>query len=91
MQNETYYLAAMLIIVAVALGYNLYGLWIIPEKYAGKWIKSVKDWWPFANFYRQWFASKRFIWLYRIIYSVFLLIVLTILGLVLFGLIGIFP
>lgn len=91
MQNGIYYLIGMLIIVAIALVYNLYQLWITPEEYTTKLTQSVKDWWPLARFYRQWFVSKRYIWIYRFVYSLFLLIVITILGLLILGMMGIIP
>jgi hypothetical protein len=90
-QNDIFYLIGILIIVAIALVYNLYQLWVTPEEYATKLTQSVKDWWPFASFYRHWFASKGYIWLYRFVYSLFLLIVITILGLLVLGVMGMFP
>jgi hypothetical protein len=90
-KNETYYFIFMYIIAAIALIYHLYRLWFTPEKYSEKLVKGVRDFWPFANFYRKWFASRSFIWLFRITYTLFLLIVLTILALMIFGTLGLLP
>jgi hypothetical protein len=81
----------MLVVVLVALIYNLYQLWFIPERYIEKVGGSVKGWWLFADFYRKWFGSSSYLWLFRIIYLVFLLIVVTILGLLVGGVMGWFP
>ena len=70
-ENETYYFIFMYVIAAIALIYNLYQLWFTPEKYSEKLVKSVRDFWPFADFYRKWFASRNHIWLFRIIYWAF--------------------
>ena len=91
MLKEIYYIIVILIITAIALVYNLYQLWITPEKYITNLINSVKDWWPFASFYRRWFASKAYIWVFRIIYTICLLIVVTILSLLILGIMGLFP
>jgi hypothetical protein len=89
--NEIQYIIIILIIGAIALVYNLYGLWITPEKHIKKLINSVKDWWPFASSYRRWFASKAYLWLFRIIYIIWLLIVIGILSLLILGVMGLFP
>jgi len=89
--KDIYYTIFMLIIITISLVYNLYQLWVTPDKYIKKLISSVKDWWPFADFYRKWFASKAYVWLFRIIYTIFLLIVMTILSLLVLGITGIFP
>jgi hypothetical protein len=89
--NEVIYLLVMLVLIAVALAYNLYQLWFKPEEYVRKFTMSVGDWWPFADFYRRWFSSKAFLWLFRIVYMLWFLGVLLILSLWLLGLLGLFP
>jgi len=89
--KEIQYIIIVLIVAAIALTYNLYGLWITPEKYTKNLINSVKDWWPFANSYRRWFSSNVYIWFFRIMYTVWLLIVIAILALLTLGLMGLFP
>ena len=81
----------MLIIIAIALVYNLYQVWFTPEKYVQNLISSVKDWWPFADYHRKRFASKTYLWFTRIIYSMWLLIVIAILCLMVLGIMGLFP
>lgn len=82
---------AGLIVGSIVLIYHTYLIWFQPSRYAEKLIKGTKDWWPFAGFYRRWFASKLFLWLFRITYSITLLAIMVFLSITLFGLIGIFP
>ena len=91
MNKVVYYLIIMLVFTAIALAYNLYYLWFVPEKYVKDLINSVKNWWPFANFYRKWFASKTYLWLFRTVYTMLLLLVLAFLCLVVLGIMGLFP
>ena len=91
MTKEIQFLFIGLIIAAIALIYNLYGLWNMPEKHVKSLVDSVEDWWPFADFYRRWFASKAYLWLFRIGSALFLLIVMTILSLLVLGVMGLLP
>lgn len=91
MKTEIYYLIIFLVIAAIALVYNLYQIWFTPEKYIKNLVMSVKDWWPFADYHRKSFASKTFLWFYRIFYALWLLIVIVVLCLTILGVTGLFP
>jgi hypothetical protein len=79
-----------LIFGIIVLVYNVYQIWFFPEKYINALINGVKDWWPFANFYRKWYASKKFLWLFRIAYTLMLVAIIIILALAFLGSAGAF-
>lgn len=85
---------SLIVSVAIAtliLIYHVYQIWFFPEKYTSDLRNGVKDWWPFANFYRKWFMSKTFLWLFRIAYIIMLLSLIILLSFVWLGTMGIFP
>ena len=84
-------LLVSLSIAVIILLYHSYMIWFFPEKYTSDLRNGVKDWWPFSDFYRKWFASKKFLCLFRIIYSFMLIILLLFLSILFIGIIGIFP
>ena len=78
-------------IAVTILLYHSYMIWFFPEKYSNALKNGVKGWWPFSDFYRRWFASKTFLWLFRIIYSIVLLALLLFLSILFLGITGVFP
>jgi hypothetical protein len=64
---------------------------VFSEKYTSDLSSGVKNWWPFANLYRKWFASTIFLWLTRFAITSMLLTLLFLLSIVLPGIIGLFP
>ena len=84
-------LISSLLIGNVVLIYHAYRIWFFSEKYTSDLRSGVKDWWPFANFFRKWFASKIFLWLTRFAITTTLLALLFLLSIVLLGIIGLFP
>ena len=80
-----------LVIGNVVLIYHTYRIWFFSEKYTSDLKNGVKDWMPFANFYRKWFDSKLFLWLFRTAYTTMLLVLILLLSIVLLGIMGLFP
>ena len=80
----------IIIVATIILIYHTYQIWFYPEKYSNNLRNGVKDWWPFPNFYRKWYASRPFLWLFRIAYTLVLLILLSILVAILLANIGLF-
>lgn len=78
-------------IATIILIYHTYQIWFFPEKYTSDYIKGIKNWWPFADFYRKWYASKGFLWLFRIAYTLMLLFLILLLSIVVLGVMGLFP
>ncbi len=60
----------------ISLSYNDYLIWFRPQKYKEDQIKNVKNWWPFANFFKRWFDSTLFLWTIRVVYTVVTLILI---------------
>jgi hypothetical protein len=81
----------MLIIGSLVSAYNVYQIWFTPEEYIKKLVNSVKDWWPFADYYRKRFASKSYLWFFRIFYAMWLIILTGLLFLIVLGLLGLYP
>lgn len=79
------------IIATIILLYHTYQIWFLPEKYIATLKSGIRDWWPFADFFKRWFASKLFLWLGRIAYSMMLLILIFLLSITLLGNMGLFP
>ena len=75
----------------ILLIYHVYWVWFYPEKYTSDLRNSVKDWMPFANFYRRWFSSKLFLWITRISMSIVLLLLILLLSILFLGILGVFP
>jgi hypothetical protein len=80
-----------IVIATIILILHAYRIWFYPAKYTSDLINGVKDWWPWANFYRKWFASRTFLWLFRIAYAIMLLILISLLSIFLLGIMGMFP
>jgi hypothetical protein len=79
------------VIAAIVLAYNLYQIWFTPERYIKALVKGAKYLWPFTDFYRKWYVSKSFLWLFRVTYLLFFLIIISILCLSILGMMGLFP
>ena len=69
----------------IRLGYLA---WFRPEKFKEERIRDVKDWFPFANYYRSLFNSPRYLWMIRIMTVTILLILILFLLLPIFGALG---
>jgi hypothetical protein len=59
-----------------ALIYNFYMSWFRSSDFLEKAIKGVKDWWPFANYFRSYYGSSKWLWITRISTTSCLLIIL---------------
>jgi hypothetical protein len=75
----------------VIAGYNGYLAWFRPERYRERAVKMVKDWWPFANYFRKHYGSSRYLWAARIMSVTIILIFLLFTVLYFLGIIGVFP
>ena len=65
--------------ILVTIAYYDYLILFKPLKFKDDQIKNVKNWWPFADFFRRWFDSTLFLWAIRVVYiSVTLAIILVI-------------
>jgi hypothetical protein len=84
-------LAIGLVIFLAAMGYFSYLAWFHPAEFKERQVNKVKDWWPFANSFRQQYRSNEFLWLARIGPSIFLLIFLVLGILAFLGYLGFFP
>jgi hypothetical protein len=84
-------LIVSVVIATIILIYHTFQIWFSPAKYLRDLGNGVKDWWPSANFYRQWYGSKSFLWLFRIAYTVTLLVLVILLTMLLLGIMGLFP
>ncbi len=61
-----------------ALTYTFYMSWFRPAKFLKRSVKAVKDYWPFAQYFRSYYASSTWLWLMRIGSTFFLLVILFI-------------
>jgi hypothetical protein len=68
-----------------------YLAWFNPSEFKQDQVVNVKDWWPFARFYRSWFNSSFYLWLTRIMTVIILLIIIFFLSLTILGVLDIFP
>ena len=78
-------------ILLATILYLGYFAWFKPSVFKDKEVKKVKDWWPFANYFRSYHGSSEYLWAVRIMTLVTLLIVIAILCLALLGILGLFP
>jgi hypothetical protein len=74
-----------------AMGHTAYLAWFHPDKYKERAVKSVKDWWPFASYFRHHHGSNEFLWAARIGPIIFLIIFLSLGVLGILGYLGFFP
>jgi hypothetical protein len=63
--------------ILAAMGYVGYLAWFHPAKFKEQEMNRVKDWWPFANYFRRSHGSNEHLWAARIGSALFLLIFLV--------------
>ncbi len=64
----------LLLIGAIwAILYNFYMSWFKPSAFLEGAANAVKDWWPFASYFRNFYASSKWLWITRIWATFFLL------------------
>ena len=80
-----------LIIFLAAMGNLAYLAWFHPARFKERAVNSVKDWWPFANFFRQQHGSNGYLWAARIVPTIFLLFFLFLGILAVLGFLGFIP
>ena len=68
-----------------AIVYNFYMSWFRPSAFLDRASKGVKDWWPFADFFRSYYGSPWWLWITRIWATFFLGFLIYILYRVVFG------
>lgn len=69
----------------IRLGYLA---WFQPEKFKQERVREIKDWLPFANYYRSLFNSLGYLWAIRIMTVIILLIFILFLFLPILGALG---
>jgi len=74
-----------------AVGYTGYLAWFHPARFKEREVNRVKDWWPFANYFRSHHSSSEHLWAARILSVITLLIFLFFLVLTFLGIMGFFP
>ena len=74
-----------------AMGYVSYLAWFHPAKFKEQEANRVKDWWPFANYFRRYHGSNEYLWAARIGSTIFLLIFLLLGVLAFLGYVGFIP
>ena len=80
-----------LIIFLATMGYVTYLAWFHPTKFKEQEVNKVKDWWPFANYFRRYHVSDEYLWTARIGPMIFLLIFLFLGILAILGFLGFIP
>lgn len=89
-------LSAIVVIIGLiglitANGYAGYLAWFHPERFKEREVNRVKNWWPFANFFRSYHNSSELLWTVRIMSVIILLIFLFFAILTFLGIMGFFP
>jgi hypothetical protein len=74
-----------------AMAYVGYLAWFHPARFREQEVKRVKDWWPFANYFRRYHSSNEYLWTARIGSTIFLLIFLIMGVLAFLGYLGFIP
>jgi len=80
-----------LISFLAAMGYVGYMAWFHPARFKEQEANKVKDWWPFANYFRRYHGSDGYLWVARIGPIIFLLIFLFLGILGVLGFLGFIP
>lgn len=80
-----------LISFLAAAGYVCYLAWFQPAKFKEREVNKVKDWWPFANYFRRYHGSNEYLWAARIGPIIFFLIFLFLGVLAILGFLGFIP
>jgi hypothetical protein len=74
-----------------AMGYIGYWAWFHPARFKEREVNRVKDWWPFANYFRRYHGSDEYLWAARIAPIIFFLIFLFLGVLAFLGYLGFIP
>ena len=64
---------------------NFYMCWFKPSVFLERARNGVKDWWPFADFFRRYYGSSWWLWNNRIASALFVLVFLFIVYLAISG------
>ena len=80
-----------LIIFLAVMGNISYLAWFHPARFKEREMNRVKDWWPFANYFRRYHGSNEYLWAARIGPIIFLLIFLFLGVLAFLGFLGFIP
>jgi hypothetical protein len=68
-----------------AIFYNFYMSWFKPLQFLERAAKGVRDSWPFANYFRSYYSSLKWLWITRFLTTILVLgILLLIYKLLLF-------
>ncbi len=63
---ETLLILFLILGSAVAVVYLFYLSWFRPLSFKQYYVSRVRNWWPFADFYRRNYASASWLWIMRI-------------------------
>jgi len=55
---------------------TFYMSWFRPSQYLESTKKGVQDWWPFADYFRSYYGSSRWLWPNRIASAIFVFLIL---------------
>jgi len=55
---------------------TFYMSWFRSAQYLERARKGVKDWWPFAEYFRSYYGSSRWLWPNRIASAIFTFVIL---------------
>jgi hypothetical protein len=80
-----------LISFLMAAVYNGYLAWFHPERFKSRALNTIRDWWPFAKFFRSYYSSSEFVWGARAMTVTVILIYLFFAVLTILGYIGLIP
>ena len=61
---------------AVAVIYLFYMTWLRPSKFLENSVRTVKDWYPFADDFRSMYGSPFWLWTSRIASIIFVIVLL---------------
>ena len=84
----------LLIFILTSIGaviYTFYMSWFRPSDYMKQSVKGVTDGQPFANFYRSYYASSRWLWTMRLVSLFFMLVIGFLIGGTLLHFLGVIP
>jgi hypothetical protein len=59
-----------------AVIYNFYMAWFRSSEFLENSVRWVKDWWPFAGYFRSYYSSSKWLWITRIGTTVFMLAII---------------
>ena len=73
------------LIILFAPIYIFYMSWFRPSAYLEEAKKFVKDWWPFADFFRMMYGSSLWLWFNRIASTILVFVTLYVVYLIILG------